>query len=83
MRPAGLQRAAQRCPGAEQMLLADKFIERPRTQPIGERAIAALARFFHGASRPITSTPGGGVKENRSAGMGTLRRAAENFSLVT
>lgn len=83
MRATGLERAPQRRTGTEQMLLADKFIERSRPQPIGQRPIRAIAGFFHGASRPITSTPAGTVNVNRSAGSTTLRRAAENFRTVT
>ena len=64
MRPSGLKRTPQRRPSAEKMLLAYEFIEGARAQPIGERAIRTLAGFLHGASRPITSTPGGGVNEN-------------------
>ena len=64
MRPSGLERPTQRCRGAQKMFLPHEFIEAARAQPIGERAIRTLGASRHGASRPITSTPGGAVNEN-------------------
>src|ERR1019366_9929120 len=72
----GLQSAAQRRAGAEQVFLSDELIKRPGTQPIGQRSIAAVADRLHGGSRPITSTPAGGVKEKSSAAKGMFRFAA-------
>lgn len=84
MRTTGFKGAPQRRRGTEQMLLADELVQRSRAHPISQGPVSALAGlFFHGASRPITSTPAGGVKVNRSAGRAVLRRAAENFSVVT
>ena len=59
MRPAGLERAAQRRAGREQVGLSDVLIEDARPQPVGQRSVGALARPGHLLSRPITSTPGG------------------------
>ena len=68
MQLARLERAAQRLAGAEQMRLPDELIEGLRPHPIRERPIGAVARSaVTCASRPITSTPGGGAKVNSRA----------------
>ena len=49
-----------------------------RSQPVGQRSIGTLARRGHLLSRPITSTPGGGEKVNRSGmSLGFLERVRE------
>ncbi len=66
---SGVERAAERCIWTEQMGLPDELIERSRPQSVGQGLVGARrarGRRAHGASRPMTSTPGGGVKENRS-----------------
>ena len=83
VRSCGFQRLAQGRAGTQQMRLADEFIERLRTQPVGERPVAAVARPGHLPSRPITSTPAGGVNENRSGASLVLRLAAEKITRVT
>ena len=60
------ERTAQRRAGAEQMRLPDELIERLWTQPVRQRPVSAVAHRVHCGSRPITSTPGGGEKENKS-----------------
>ncbi len=72
MRPAGFQRPAQRCTSAQQMGLPDEFIQGLRAQPIGQWPVGTVADRGHGA-RPITSTPGGGEKENRPGANSGLR----------
>ncbi len=63
----GFERAAQRRVRPEEVPLAHELIECLRPQSIGKRSISARTDGAHGPSRPITSTPGGGVKENMSA----------------
>ena len=47
MRTAGLERAAQRRAGAEQMRLPDELIERSGPQPIRQRPVSAVADRAH------------------------------------
>lgn len=83
MRAAGLQRAAQRRAGADQVGLPDVLVERARAQPVRERPVRTVAGGAHGDGRPITSTPGGGVKTNKSGASLTLRFASEKLKRVT
>jgi hypothetical protein len=69
----GLQRPAQRRAGAQQVRLSHKVIEGLRAKPIGQRPVGAVGPRHIQGPRPITSTPGGGVNENRSAGNFALR----------
>ncbi len=66
MGPPGLERAAQRSAGTQQMRLSDVFLERSGSQAIGQRSVGTVADRAHLLSRPITSTPGGGENVNRS-----------------
>ena len=81
MRMSGLERAAQWCAYSEQMRLPDILIERLRTQPISQRPIRAACR--HLPARPITSTPGGGTKVNKSGANLALRLELVKVSCVT
>ena len=72
MRPARLERAPQRRAGTEQVRLPDILLERLRAQPVRQRPVGA-AGPGHLASRPITSTPAGGVNVNRSGANFALR----------
>lgn len=83
MRTAGLERTAQRRAGAEQMRLPDELIERLWTQPVRQRPVSAVAHRVHCGSRPITSTPGGGEKENKSGANLALRVGCVKVSWVT
>ena len=82
MRMTGFESPAQRRAGAQQMRLSDVLIQRLRTQPIGQRPIRAVAGG-HLAVRPITSTPLGGTKENKSAANFALRFGLVKVSCVT
>ena len=77
---AGLERAAQGCPHAEQMGLSNILIEGLRAQPISQRPIRAARR--HLGLRPITSTPGGGTNVNRSGASLALRLELVKVSSV-
>ena len=78
---AGLQRTPQGCPLPEQMGLADILIEGLRAQPISQGPIRAACRHLPG--RPITSTPGGGTKVNKSGANLALRLELVKVSCVT
>ena len=82
MRPTRLQRPPQWRPRAEQMGLPHILIERPGPQAIGQRLIGTVTGR-HCEPRPMTSTPGGGVNENRSAANFALREACVKVSWVT
>ncbi len=81
MRATGFERAAQRCPGSQQMRLSHVFIEGLWAQPVSERAVGAVA-CSHLPPRPITSTPGGGTNENRSGGKARFRFEFEKVNWV-
>ncbi len=81
MRAPRLQRTPQGRIDSEQMGLAHVLIERLWTQSIGQRAVSAFAGP-HLPPRPITSTPGGGTKLNKSAANFTLRFELEKVSCV-
>ena len=83
MRTAGFERPAQRRPGTEQMRLPDELIERLGAQPIRQRPVSAVADRVHCVSRPITSTPGGGEKENKSGANLAFRVGCVKVSWVT
>lgn len=78
---AGLQRAAQGRTYTEQMALPDILIEGLRAQPISQRPIRAARG--HLPARPITSTPGGGTKVNKSGKSLALRLGLVKVSCVT
>ncbi len=80
MRPSRLESAPQRRPRAEQMRLTHILVERLGTKPVGQRPIRPLAAGGHCVSRPMTSTPAGGVKENRSGAKLALRELCENVN---
>ncbi len=82
MRMAGLERAAQRRTRPQQMRLSDELLEGLRAQPISQRPIRAVA-VRHWPPRPITSTPGGGTKVNRSAANLALRFGLVKVNCVT
>jgi len=87
MRSARFQRTAQRCAGGQEMSLPDVLIQRLGPQPIREGSVGAVPARSHPArhfeSRPITSTPAGGVKLNRSSANLAFRDVCVKVSCVT
>jgi len=81
MRMSRFQRTPQRRARPEQMRLPSVFVQHSRAQSIGEGAIRTVAGHLPG--RPITSTPGGGVKVKRSGISLTLRCVLVKVSRVT
>ena len=92
---AGLQRAPQRRPRPEQVLLAHHLVQAARAHAVGQRPVVgrrrvhveAALRLCHHSSAPgpgpasrTTSTPGGGVKRNSAAASGGLRSTASKRS---
>jgi hypothetical protein len=81
MRMSRLERASQWCACSEQMGLPDILIKGLRAQPISQWPIRAAG--CHLPARPITSTPGGGTKVNKSAANLALRFELVKVSCVT
>jgi len=82
MRMTGLQCPAQRRTLPQQVRLPYVLIEDTRTQSIGQRPIRAVAHR-HLSARPITSTPLGGTKENKSGVNLALRFGLVKVNCVT
>ena len=78
----GLQCPAQGRTLSQQVGLPDVLIEGARTQSIGQRPIRAVAHR-HLPACPITSTPAGGTKENKSAVNLALRFELLKVNCVT
>jgi hypothetical protein len=79
---ARLQGTAQWRTRAQQVRLADKFLEGLRSQSICQRSVSAAADR-HWPPRPITSTPGGGTNLKRSAANLALRFGLVKVNWVT
>lgn len=82
MRLARLEGEAKRLARAEQVLLADDFVERLRAQRIGERRrrLRSSEKIVHRS--PRTSAPFGGSKRNSAGSIFALRTTSEKRSTV-
>ena len=82
MRLAGFESQAQRLARAEEMLLADDFVDRARAQGLGERCQRLLLAEKIVHCSPNTSTPFGGTKRNCAGSTFGLRTRLKKRSKV-